>query len=75
MARRRDHVEATLEHVREWPTRDQAALVEDLLTPELRLRLLVQEVRRHVRVSDERTIDRVVGRGVHRVRRARAAAR
>jgi len=73
--RRRDEIERTLEQVRSWPTKDQVVLIEGLLTPKTRLRLLVEEARRQVRVKDEREIDRAVNRAVRRVRRARAARR
>ena len=72
--RRREEIERTLERVRSWPAEDQAALIEGLLTPELRMRLILEEVRRHVR-APQRKIDRVVDQAVRRIRRERATSR
>ena len=49
---------------------EQATLMEMVMTPRMRLRLLVNQVRRQRPLRDERQIDRVVNRTVRRIRSA-----
>jgi len=72
VARRREEVDRVLIQTRRWTAEDRLRLIQGLLTPEIRLRLLAEEVRGQGRPRDERRIDVVVNRAVRRVRRARA---
>ena len=60
-----------LRRAKALPSRDQQALIEGLLTPAMRLRLIVEQVWRQPGPRDERTIDAVVDLAVRKVRRAR----
>lgn len=75
MARRRADFDDVLRKARSWSPGDQAALVEELLTPKLRLRLMVEQVRNQVRAADEHKVDNAVNRSARRVRRAKTASR
>ncbi len=75
MARRRKDFQEIVRRARGLPVKDQAALVETLLTPQLRLHLIVEEIRSRVRVKDDRKIDRIVDRAVRRARRAQTSRR
>jgi len=72
VARRREEVDRVLILTRRWTAEDRLRLIQGLLTPEIRLRLLAEQVRGQGRPRDERRIDVVVNRAVRRVRRARA---
>jgi len=72
VARRREEVDRVLIQTRRWTAEDRLRLIQGLLTPEIRLRLLAEQVRGQGRPRDERRIDVVVNRAVRRVRRARA---
>jgi len=72
VARRREEVDRVLIQIRRWTAEDRLRLIQGLLTPEIRLRLLAEQVRGQGRPRDERRIDVVVNRAVRRVRRARA---
>ena len=52
------------------PMDDKAQLLEAVMTPQMRLRLLVNQVRRRGDAGTDRRVDRVVNRAVKRVRRA-----
>jgi hypothetical protein len=52
------------------PMDDKAQLLEAVMTPQMRLRLLVNQVRRRGDGGADRHVDRVVNRAVKRVRRA-----
>lgn len=73
MARLRAEVEAVVEQAKRWPSEDRAALVEALMTPKLRLKLLLEDARNRVKVPDDAQIDRTVNRAVRRIRRDRSA--
>lgn len=75
MAPRRSDLTLMLSRAKALPARDQAALIEALLTPALRMRLIVGEIRSQSGPRDERKIDAVVDRAVRKVRTARAARR
>jgi hypothetical protein len=75
MATRRAVLDAMLRGAKALPSCDQVALVEGLLTPAMQLRLIVRQVRRQAGPRDERRIDRVVDRGVRKVRGGRAGRR
>ena len=64
-----------LRQAKTLPSRDQLALIEGLLTPAMRLRLIVGQVRSQAGPRDEGRIDAVVDRTVRRVRSRRAAGR
>jgi len=72
VARRREEVDRVLIQTRRWTAEDRLRLIQGLLAPEIRLRLLAEQVRCQGRPRDERRIDVVVNRAVRRVRRARA---
>ncbi|TMB01482.1 MAG: hypothetical protein E6J70_08305 [Deltaproteobacteria bacterium] len=75
MASRREEVDAVLRLARRLSVEDRFRLIRGLLTPEIQLRLLAEQVRRQGRIRDERRIDSVVNRAVRRQRRAQAPAR
>ena len=52
------------------PMDDKAQLLEAVMTPQMRLRILVNQVRRRGDEGADRHVDRVVNRAVKRVRRA-----
>ena len=52
------------------PMKDKAQLLEAVMTPQMRLRVLVDQVRRGGGAGAEGHVDRVVNRAVKRVRRA-----
>lgn len=52
------------------PMDDKAQLLEAVMTPQMKLRLLVNQVRRRGDAGTDRHVDRVVNRAVKRVRRA-----
>ena len=61
---------AIKERIEALPLKEKAQLLEAVMTPQMRLRLLVNQVRRrNVAVSDRR-VDTVVNQTVKRVRRA-----
>jgi hypothetical protein len=55
------------------PIEDKAQLLEAVMTPQMRLRILVNQVRRRVGGVSDRHVDRVVNKAVKRVRRAAGA--
>jgi len=67
MARRRKDIDAFIREARTLEVEDRAAIVDALLTPELRLRLIAEQMRRYVRVTD-REVTRAVSRALRRVR-------
>ena len=73
MAPRRAALDAMLRQAKTLPSGDQLALIEGLLTPAMRLRLIVRQIRSQAGPRDERHIDAVVDRTVRKVRGARAA--
>jgi hypothetical protein len=75
MATRSADLAVMLRQARALSSRDQLALVEGLLTPAMRLRLIVRQIRNQGRSRDERRIDQVVDRAVRKVRGGRAARR
>jgi hypothetical protein len=72
MATRRAALETMLRRAKTLPSQDQLALIEGLLTPAIRLRLIVRQIREQAGPRDERHIDAVVDRAVRKVRGARA---
>ncbi len=70
MARRATEIRELTERIEALPVDQQAKLLEVVMTPQMRLRLLVAGVRRRGSVKDERRIDRVVDGAVKRIRRA-----
>jgi len=72
VARRREEVDRVLIQARRWTAEDRLRPIQGLLTPEIRQRMLAEQVRGQGRPRDERRIDVVVNRAVRRVRRARA---
>ena len=52
---------------------DKAQLLEAVMTPQMRLRILVNQVRRRGDAVSNRHVDRVVNKAVKRVRRAAGA--
>jgi hypothetical protein len=75
MATRRAALDAVLRRAKTLPSRDQLALIEGLLTPAVRLRLIVRQIRNQGGPRNERRIDAAVDRAVRKVRGARAAGR
>ena len=75
VARQRSEIDGILRQAKSLPANDQIALVRELMTPRLRLRLLVDQIRSQGHVSDERKIDRAVRRAVREVRTENRAAR
>jgi hypothetical protein len=75
MATRRADLTAVLRRAKALPTPDQVALIEGLLTPAMRLRLIVRQVRGQSGPRNERRIDAVVDRAVRKVRGARTTGR
>ena len=61
---------AIRERIEALPVDDKAQLLEAMMTPQMRLRLLVNQVRRRNDGVSDRHVDRVVNRAVKRVRRA-----
>jgi hypothetical protein len=68
MATNLARIEALAEAIEALPFKDQARLLERVITPQLRLHLLVDQVRRQGVVPNERRIDVVVNQAVKRVR-------
>jgi hypothetical protein len=68
MATNLARIEALAEAIEALPFKDQARLLERVITPQLRLHLLVDQVRRQGVVPDERRFDVVVNQAVKRVR-------
>ena len=62
---------AIKERIDALPLEDKAKLLEAVLTPRMRLRLLVNQVRRRGETGSDSQVDRVVNRAVKRVRRAK----
>ena len=60
--------------IEELPPERRVRLLEHVLTPKLRLRLVLQEIREQVR-APQKKIDRVVNQAVREVRRERARGR
>jgi hypothetical protein len=75
MATRSTDLAAIRRRARALSSRDRLALVGGLLTPAMRLRLIVRQIRNLGRSRDERRIDQVVDRAVRKVRGGRAARR
>lgn len=65
MARRRKEMEHLAERIRALPSRDQAELIEGILTPALRLELAVKRLWKRTGNKDPR----VIARAVHEARR------
>jgi len=65
MARRRKEIEELGKRIRALPTADQVEILEDVLTPALRLELAVKRLWRRTRNKDPR----VIARAVHAARR------
>jgi hypothetical protein len=61
---------AIKERIEALPIEDKAQLLEAVMTPQMRLRLLVNQVRRRNDGVSDRHVDRVVNQAVKRVRRA-----
>jgi hypothetical protein len=61
---------AIKERIDALPMEDKAQLLEAVMTPRMRLRLLVNQVRRRGEAGVDGQVDRVVNRAVKRVRRA-----
>ena len=61
---------AIKQRIEALPIEDKAQLLEAVMTPQMRLRLLVNQVRRRNDEVSDRHVDRVVNRAVKRVRRA-----
>jgi hypothetical protein len=63
-----DRIEDLAEAIVALPFEDQARLLEKVMTPQMRLRLLVDQVRRQGAEPDQSKIDVVVSQAVKRVR-------
>ena len=61
---------AIRERIEALPIEDKAQLLEAVMTPQMRLRLLLNQVRRRNDEVSDGHVDRVVNRAVKRVRRA-----
>ena len=61
---------AIKQRIEALPIEDKAQLLEAVMTPQMRLRLLVNQVRRRNDEVSDRHVDRVVNRAVKQVRRA-----
>jgi len=57
VASRREEVDRVLIQTRRWTAEDRLRLIQGLLTPEIRLRMLAEQVRGQGRPRDERRID------------------
>jgi hypothetical protein len=75
MATRRAELDAMLRRARALPSRDQLALIAGLLTPAMRLRLIIRQVRNQGGPRNERRIDTIVDRTVGKLRDARPTGR
>lgn len=75
MARLEKEIDELAKRIEALPAKRRFRLLERLLTPEVQLHLAVEELRRHVRVKDERQIDRVVNKAVRELRRERLTRR
>ncbi len=75
MARLEKDIADLAKRIEALPAERRLKLLERLLTPEVQLHLAVEEIRRQVRVKDERQIDRIVNEAVREVRRERARGR
>jgi hypothetical protein len=75
MATRRAELDAMLRRAKALPSRDQLALIEGLLTPAMRLRLIIRQVRSQGGPRNERRIDAVVDRTARKLRDARSTGR
>jgi hypothetical protein len=63
-------IDELAERIEALPVNDQTRLLEKVITPHMRLRLLVNQVRRQGKLTDGRKVDRTVHQAVKRVRRA-----
>jgi hypothetical protein len=61
---------AIKERIEALPMAAKAQLIEAVMTPPMRLRILVNRVRRRGDAVSDQYVDRVVNRAVKRVRRA-----
>lgn len=61
---------AIKQRIEALPMEDKAQLLEAVMTPQMRLRVLVNQVRRRGDGVSDHRVDRVVNRAVKRVRRA-----
>jgi hypothetical protein len=64
---------AMKERIDALPMEDKAQLLEAVMTPQMRLRILVNQVRRRGDAGADGHVDHVVNRAVKRVRRAAGA--
>jgi hypothetical protein len=64
---------AIKESINALPMEDNAQLLEAVMTPQMRLPILVNQVRRRGGGVSDRHVDRVVSKAVKRVRRAAGA--
>ena len=74
MARLEKDIADLAKRIEALPAERRLRLLEHVLTPKLRFRLLLEDIRRHVR-APQRKIDRVVNQAVREVRRERARDR
>lgn len=61
---------AIKQRIEALPMADKAQLIEAVMTPQMRLRILVNQVRRRRDGFSDQKVDRVVNRAVKRVRSA-----
>ena len=70
MAKTAKQIRELAERIEALPPKDRVKLLDEVLTPAMRMRLLADQVRRRTAIRDERQIDRAVNRAVQRARRA-----
>lgn len=75
MARSAKHIQDLAKQIEDLPSDDRMRLLRRVLTPQMDLSLLAEDLRRKTRRHDPRAITRDVNRAVREIRRAAVARR
>jgi hypothetical protein len=74
MARRQSEIEALRKRIEALSPKARVRLLRKVLTPEMELWLIMEDMRRKTRGQDPRAIDRDIREAVREVRLARSAS-